>query len=112
LISHPSPYLAPPKPLREGAEGFNYMLIFNKSPLGDLGAYKKRGLFRHPLFYKSKSIVYPKILNATVTPAITTETIDISLIRIFIEGPHVSLNGSPTVSPTILALWQSLFFPP
>ncbi len=57
-------------------------------------------------------IYYPNKLHATVTPAITTATIDISLIRIFIEGPHVSLNGSPTVSPTILALWHSLFLPP
>jgi len=55
---------------------------------------------------------YPKILNATVTPAMTTETIDISLISMFIAGPQVSLKGSPTVSPTILALWQSLFLPP
>lgn len=34
----------------------------------------------------------------------TTETIVISLIRILIEGPDVSLNGSPTVSPTTVAL--------
>jgi len=36
--------------------------------------------------------VYNK-LNVTVKPAITTETIVISLIRIFNEGPEVSLNG-------------------
>lgn len=34
----------------------------------------------------------------------TTETIVISLISILIEGPDVSLNGSPTVSPTTVAL--------
>ena len=34
---------------------------------------------------------------------ITKLTIAITLIRIFIEGPEVSLNGSPTVSPTTAA---------
>ncbi len=47
---------------------------------------------------------YYKILNATVKPAITIATILISLIRIFSDGPEVSLNGSPTVSPTTVAL--------
>ena len=32
------------------------------------------------------------------------ETTVISLIRMLIEGPDVSLNGSPTVSPTTAAL--------
>jgi len=36
--------------------------------------------------------------------AITRDTTDISLIRMFIAGPDVSLNGSPTVSPTTAAL--------
>ena len=40
------------------------------------------------------------------------ETVDTSLIRIFREGPEVSLKGSPTVSPTTAALWQSEPFPP
>ena len=35
--------------------------------------------------------------------AITRLTIAITLIKIFIEGPDVSLNGSPTVSPTTTA---------
>ena len=34
----------------------------------------------------------------------TSDTTVISLIRILIEGPDVSLNGSPTVSPTTAAL--------
>lgn len=34
----------------------------------------------------------------------TSETIDISLIRMFSEGPEVSLKGSPTVSPVTAAL--------
>lgn len=36
--------------------------------------------------------------------AMTSETIDISLIRMFIDGPEVSLKGSPTVSPVTEAL--------
>ena len=34
----------------------------------------------------------------------TSDTIVISLTRILIDGPDVSLNGSPTVSPTTAAL--------
>src|SRR5688500_9409031 len=41
--------------------------------------------------------------------AITSDTMDISLIRIFIDGPEVSLNGSPTVSPVTEALCGSDF---
>ena len=37
----------------------------------------------------------------------TNETTDINLINIFSEGPDVSLNGSPTVSPTTDALCAS-----
>ena len=36
--------------------------------------------------------------------AITNATTDINFKRIFSEGPDVSLNGSPTVSPTTAAL--------
>ena len=42
----------------------------------------------------------------------TTATIDISLSRMLSEGPEVSLNGSPTVSPTTAALWASEPLPP
>lgn len=35
-----------------------------------------------------------------------------NLIRICILGPAVSLNGSPTVSPTIVALCTSVPLPP
>ena len=41
----------------------------------------------------------------------TNDTTDISLIKIFNDGPDVSLNGSPTVSPTTAALWTSEPFP-
>lgn len=34
----------------------------------------------------------------------TSDTIDINLINIFSEGPEVSLQGSPTVSPITVAL--------
>lgn len=52
------------------------------------------------------------IEKATVNPAITIETIDISLIRILSEGPEVSLKGSPTVSPTTVALCATDPLPP
>lgn len=42
-------------------------------------------------------------LQATVSPAITIATMLINLIRMFKLGPDVSLNGSPTVSPTTVA---------
>ena len=48
----------------------------------------------------------------TINPANTTDTIAMSLIRIFNDGPEVSLNGSPTVSPTTLALCGSEPLPP
>ena len=40
------------------------------------------------------------------------ETVDTSLMRMFREGPEVSLKGSPTVSPTTAALWHSEPLPP
>src|SRR3989338_10749359 len=36
----------------------------------------------------------------------------ISLIKIFSDGPDVSLNGSPTVSPITAALWALDPLPP
>jgi len=44
-------------------------------------------------------------------PTKTNEVIAISLIRILIEGPLVSLRGSPTVSPMTAALCASLLLP-
>ena len=44
--------------------------------------------------------------------AITKLTIAITFIRIFIAGPDVSLNGSPTVSPTTVAECVSVPLPP
>lgn len=55
---------------------------------------------------------YPKIEHVIVNPAITTDTIDINFIKIFNDGPDVSLNGSPTVSPTTADLWHSPPLPP
>lgn len=40
----------------------------------------------------------------------TKEVIAESFINIFIEGPDVSLRGSPTVSPITAALWASECF--
>ena len=56
--------------------------------------------------------MYEFYTKAIVKPAITILTIDINLIRIFNEGPEVSLKGSPTVSPTIHALCAKEPLPP
>src|SRR5664280_109019 len=89
-------------------EGALSLVLFKNNKKNE----KKAALYRTAFSLYLVDNYLPNILKATVTPAITTDTIDINLIRIFIEGPHVSLNGSPTVSPTILALWHSLFLPP
>ena len=39
-------------------------------------------------------------------------TMLINLMRILSDGPEVSLKGSPTVSPTTVALWHSEPLPP
>lgn len=48
--------------------------------------------------------VYLIIDSVTITDENTIDTIDMSLISMLSEGPEVSLNGSPTVSPTTPAL--------
>ena len=50
--------------------------------------------------------------NFKINPAKTTDTTETSLMRMFSDGPDVSLNGSPTVSPTTPALWASEPLPP
>lgn len=59
-----------------------------------------------------KFTVCQNMEQATVTPAITMATMLISFIKIFKDGPEVSLNGSPTVSPITAALWASEPLPP
>ena len=51
-------------------------------------------------------------LTVTTRPEKTMETVEQSLMRMFREGPEVSLKGSPTVSPMTAALWQSEPLPP
>jgi len=46
-----------------------------------------------------------------ISGAKTSATMDINFMRMFREGPDVSLKGSPTVSPTTVALWASEPFP-
>ena len=56
---------------------------------------------RSNLFYLNRFNNIPPY--SKITGANTKDTIVISLINIFIDGPEVSLKGSPTVSPTIPA---------
>src|SRR5208337_5335885 len=51
------------------------------------------------------------VLAATMIGAMIRETRLTTLIMGFKAGPAVSFNGSPTVSPTTLALWRSLPLP-
>lgn len=66
--------------------------------------YKKDVPFRYVY------LIYELNLNYSNPPidknngANTTETMVINLIRMLMDGPEVSLNGSPTVSPTTAAL--------
>lgn len=70
--------------------------------------YKCQSLLRllHSLFRSYK--IPPTDKN---NGANTSDTIVINLIRILMDGPDVSLKGSPTVSPTTAALCASLPFP-
>ena len=59
-----------------------------------------------PFYLKKKSnrLVVPSALNTPMNAGTNTrETTVISLIRMLMDGPEVSLNGSPTVSPTTAA---------
>jgi hypothetical protein len=62
--------------------------------------YRAEALF--PRYYRMKE------LTVATRPENTMETVEQSLMRMFREGPEVSLKGSPTVSPMTAALWQIL----
>jgi len=66
---------------------------------------KKRREWR----YKPRN---PSRLYCTMSAANSEATSDITVIIVFSEGPAVSLNGSPTVSPITAALCASEPFPP
>jgi len=74
----------------------------NHDPVRELSLARKAPVH---LFFTSYIIF-------AITGAKTSDTTAISLINMFIEGPDVSLNGSPTVSPTTAALWASEPLPP
>src|SRR3989344_3644635 len=92
------------------------------------GRWEKQGLrFINKIFTLKKSnlalgqLKKPRLLvldflivfyNVSNSGAIIMEIIAINLIKIFRLGPEVSLNGSPTVSPTTAALWVSEPLPP
>jgi hypothetical protein len=54
----------------------------------------------------------PSRLYCTINAANNEATSDITVIIVFNEGPAVSLNGSPTVSPTTAALWAYVHIRP
>ena len=60
---------------------------------------------RHPMLSREKWTKANRDIQCrAIRGASTKATMDMSLMRIFMEGPEVSLNGSPTVSPTTAAL--------
>ena len=100
---------------RSGLYPFSEMLAFQRARVEFLDtrkrtAAKSSGSFKS--FAVNQPMMAPIRLKATITPQNTMETVEHSLIRMFREGPEVSLKGSPTVSPTTAALWQSEPLPP
>mmetsp|Transcript_21521 Transcript_21521/g.53022 ORF Transcript_21521/g.53022 Transcript_21521/m.53022 type:complete len:238 (+) Transcript_21521:66-779(+) len=53
------------------------------------------------------SPIHPSSRSGFIRPTVTRPNTVISLIKMFIEGPDVSLKGSPTVSPATVALCHS-----
>merc|ERR1719258_209269 len=56
-----------------------------------------------PMYHRSQSL-WPRMKGAIVR-----DTMDINLMRMLRAGPDVSLNGSPTVSPTTHASYHVFF---
>mmetsp|Transcript_25716 Transcript_25716/g.63780 ORF Transcript_25716/g.63780 Transcript_25716/m.63780 type:complete len:204 (+) Transcript_25716:217-828(+) len=54
----------------------------------------------------------PAVADDTNTGVSTIVTVATNLINTCTDGPAVSFDGSPTVSPTTAALWVSLPLPP
>ena len=57
-----------------------------------------------------RSLLYSKE-KAILRPAVTMDTMLMSLMRMFRDGPEVSLKGSPTVSPTTEASCTAVCLP-
>ena len=84
---------------------FSFPLITKSDPPVFLAASRisiKTANFQaeNRLFYEISYSNPPIAIN---NGANTSDTTVISLIRILMDGPDVSLNGSPTVSPTTAA---------
>ena len=93
---------------------FSFPLITKSDPPVFLAASRisiKTANFQaeNRLFYEISYSNPPIAIN---NGANTSDTTVISLIRILMDGPDVSLNGSPTVSPVTVALCTSLPLPP
>ncbi len=60
--------------------------------------------FKNSYFNQFKRIYQPKMENATNNDDRSDATSETTVICVFIDGPAVSLNGSPIVSPITAAL--------
>ena len=83
-----------PKTAIDALSRFLKKIVFLKSKDAATKLHlKQESNSTHHIFYKNG--------------AITNATTDINLSKMFKDGPDVSLNGSPTVSPTTVALCGS-----
>lgn len=80
---------------------------------------KKHTFYRHKAYiiFAKKSLEAKAsrlflLIYKTNNGAKTSDTIAINLSNMFNDGPDVSLQGSPTVSPVTAAAWARLPFPP
>ena len=99
--------------LRTCVDGsFKGELIETTPATGSPEAMSKAAAVPPPIHAWTARAAYSLSELATMNSAKTIDTIDTSLINMFSDGPAVSLNGSPTVSPTTAALWAEDPFPP
>jgi len=99
LIANMEPFIVKEKNVK--GKGFAEMMkreFVEVLLFGDIYKYEYCGVIYEWIFCKSPSPAARK------AGAKTKEMIADNLMRMFKEGPEVSFNGSPTVSPTTAAL--------
>mmetsp|Transcript_28782 Transcript_28782/g.71748 ORF Transcript_28782/g.71748 Transcript_28782/m.71748 type:complete len:220 (-) Transcript_28782:1806-2465(-) len=96
-------FLSPTEPVSSSAKGSSQVRILTAGDARMRVRMTKIARGTRPMYQNSKSSWYLANSGATVR-----ETMDINLMRMLRAGPDVSLNGSPTVSPTTQAFCCSL----
>jgi hypothetical protein len=95
---------------RLGRQGYVNKTSMNAAPAAENPTLKKGCEETHQSFFTALSVICLKDYSHQNrlpidrnSGANTSDTTVISLIRMLMDGPDVSLNGSPTVSPTTAA---------